>query len=158
MFVCSAAQLGRSAGCQPAASQVANLRRSESLRRPADRQSALQEVGSLRYARRLLPPRIATISSLALISLLGALVSARAAGPHGVDVGWTVDHNSGQLLFTSALASQIAQGEAGWVRVEMSLVSGHSTWDATMFGYYDTVVNNAKATGLQILMLIDTNS
>ncbi len=52
----------------------------------------------------------------------------------------------------------MAQGETGWVRVEMALVTGHSAWDATMFGYYDTVVNNARSAGLQVLMLIDGGS
>src|ERR1035441_825815 len=90
--------------------------------------------------------------------LLGAGAGVHAAGRHGVDVGWAVDHTSGQIYLTSALASQLAQGETGWLRVEMALVKGHSTWDATMFGYYDTVVNNAQSAGLQVLMLIDSGS
>ena len=90
--------------------------------------------------------------------LLGCVLIAGAAGPYGTDVGWTVDHTSGQIDFTSALANRLTQGEVGWVRVEMALVSGHTNWDATMLGYYDTVVNNARSAGLQVLMLIDGGS
>jgi len=94
-----------------------------------------------------------------LLLLLGGFASpVRAAGPYGTDVGWTVDHSSGQIYFTSALAGQLAQGETGWVRVEMALVKGHTNWDATMFNYYDTVVSNAQSAGLQVLMLIDGGS
>ena len=100
----------------------------------------------------------ATVAWWLFFLLLGAGAGVHAAGPHGVDVGWAVDHTSGQIYLTSALASQLAQGETGWLRVEMALVKGHSTWDATMFGYYDTVVNNAQSAGLQVLMLIDSGS
>ena len=82
----------------------------------------------------------------------------RAAGPYGVDVGWTVDHTSGAIDFTAAVASQLSLGEVGWVRVEAALVKGHTNWDATMLNYYDTVVQNAQGAGLQVLMLIDNTS
>ncbi len=90
--------------------------------------------------------------------VLFAAWQVQGAGPNGTDVGWTVDHNSGQILFTSTLANQLAQGESGWVRVEVALVKGHTNWDATMLGYYDTVVNTAHNAGLQVLMLIDSGS
>ena len=90
--------------------------------------------------------------------LFGLAGAARAGGPHGVDVGWTVDHTSGQILFTSTTASKLVQAETGWIRVEVSLINGHSTWDSTMFSYYDTVVNTARAAGLQVLMLIDSGA
>ena len=90
--------------------------------------------------------------------LFSCAIFARAAGPHGTDIGWTVDHNTAQIYFTSTLASQLAQGEVGWVRVEASLVKGHTNWDVTMLSYYDTVVNNAHNAGLQVLMLIDSGS
>ena len=93
-----------------------------------------------------------------LVVVFGAGYGLHAAGPHGVDVGWTVDHTSGQIYLTGALAGQLAQGETGWVRVEMALVKGHTNWDTTMFGYYDTVVSNARSAGLQVLMLIDSGS
>ena len=90
--------------------------------------------------------------------LFSCAIFARAAGPHGTDIGWTVDHNTAQIYFTSTLASQLAQGEVGWVRVEASLVKGHTNWDVTMLSYYDTVVNNAHNAGLQVLMLIDSGA
>ena len=75
-----------------------------------------------------------------------------------MDVGWTVDHTTGHINLTSASASQLTLGGTGWIRVEMALIKGHSTWDSTMFGYYDTVVSNAQSAGLQVLMLIDSGS
>jgi len=90
--------------------------------------------------------------------LAASLLAARAAGPYGTDVGWTVDHSSAQIYFTSTVANQLSQGEVGWVRVEASLVGSHTNWDATMLGYYDTVVNNARNAGLQVLMLIDASA
>lgn len=45
--------------------------------------------------------------------LFGLAGVARAGGPHGVDVGWTVDHTSGQILFTSTTASKLVQAETG---------------------------------------------
>jgi len=90
--------------------------------------------------------------------LFGLTLLTRAAGPQGTDVGWTVDHNTGAIDFTSSEANRLSQGEVGWVRVEASLVKGHTNWDATMLGYYDTVVNNAHNAGLQVLMLVDASS
>ena len=99
-----------------------------------------------------------TLAWCFLLVLLSVGTTVRAGGPDGVDVGWTVDHTSGQIYLTSALAAQLVQGETGWIRVEMALVKGHSTWDTTMFNYYDTVVSNAQSAGLQVLMLIDSGS
>lgn len=98
------------------------------------------------------------LASLALCAWLAPVLATLAAGPNGVDVGWTVDHNTGAIDFTPTLAAQLSQAETGWVRVEMSLVKGHTNWDSTMFGYYDTVVSNATGAGLQVLMLIDGGS
>lgn len=84
--------------------------------------------------------------------LLGLPWLARAGGPYGADNGWAVDHSSGAVLLTSAVASQMSKGETGWIRIEMSLVSGHSTWDSTVLGYYDSAVNNARNAGLQVLL------
>jgi hypothetical protein len=83
---------------------------------------------------------------------------ARAGGPYGADNGWAVDHTSGAVLLTSTVARQMSAGETGWIRIEMSLVSGHSTWDSTVLGYYDAAVNNARNAGLQVLLLIDGGS
>jgi Malectin domain/CARDB len=79
------------------------------------------------------------------------------AGPQGVDNGWAVN-NDGSIILTSSKAAQIAQAETGWLRIEFRLVNGHSTWNSAMFGYYDTVVNNARAAGLQVIALIDYTS
>ena len=84
-------------------------------------------------------------------------LKGRAAGPYGVDNGWAIDNN-GSPLFTSTVASQMSQGETGWLRIEMRLIPGHTNWDAAMLGYYDTAVNNARTAGIQTLLLIDGGS
>ncbi|HZQ47010.1 MAG TPA: hypothetical protein VFC07_08365, partial [Verrucomicrobiae bacterium] len=91
-----------------------------------------------------------------LIALYVAHV-AHAAGPYGTDNGWAIDSN-GNALLTSSLAGKLSQGEAGWIRVEMRLIPGHTNWDSAMLGYYDTAVNNACNAGLQVLLLIDGGS
>jgi len=83
---------------------------------------------------------------------------AEAGGPYGADNGWAVDHSSGAIYLTSTVAKEMSAGETGWIRIEMFLVSGHSTWDSTVLGYYDTAVNNARNAGLQVLLLIDGGS
>jgi len=94
---------------------------------------------------------------LALLLLIRAPCT-QAAGPYGADNGWAVDHSTGAINLTSGLAAQMVQGETGWIRVEMYLVNGHSTWDSTVLGYYDTVVSNAMNAGLQVMMLVDGGS
>src|SRR5258707_15466341 len=94
---------------------------------------------------------------LCCLMLLGC-AEVRAGGPYGTDNGWAVDHSSGSVLLTSTVARQMVAGETGWIRIEMFLVSGHSTWDSTVLGYYDTAVNNARNAGLQVLLLIDGGS
>ncbi len=84
-------------------------------------------------------------------------LAAWAAGPQGVDTGWVIDNN-GNPLFTSSKASALSAAQVGWVRMEFRLIPGHSTWDSTMLGYYDTVVNTARNQGLQVLGLIDGGS
>lgn len=91
--------------------------------------------------------------------LMAALFAftVRAAGPYGTDNGWAIDNNGNPYL-TSAMASQLSQAETGWIRIEMRLIPGHTNWDSAMLGYYDTVVNNARNAGLQVLLLIDGGS
>jgi regulation of enolase protein 1 (concanavalin A-like superfamily) len=97
------------------------------------------------------------LQALFWLVLLGVGFPVQAAGPYGADNGWAID-NSGNPLLTTSVASKLVQGETGWLRVEMRLIPGHSTWDAAMLGYYDTAVNNARNAGLQVLLLIDDGS
>ncbi|HEV2209247.1 MAG TPA: hypothetical protein VG167_10765 [Verrucomicrobiae bacterium] len=95
---------------------------------------------------------------VAFAGLFYSTLNTRAGGPYGADNGWAVDHDSGAVLLSATVAQQMSAGETGWIRIEMFLVSGHTTWDATALGYYDTAVNNARAAGLQVLLLIDGGS
>jgi hypothetical protein len=95
---------------------------------------------------------------VALAVLFYSTLSTRAGGPYGADNGWAVDHDSGALLLSATVAQQMSAGETGWIRIEMFLVSGHTNWDSTVLGYYDKAVNNARAAGLQVLLLIDGGS
>ncbi|PWU21142.1 MAG: hypothetical protein C5B50_02445 [Verrucomicrobia bacterium] len=108
-------------------------------------------------ARPLFTTRSSRLTLLALL-FLALPPTTRAAGPYGTDNGWAVDHSTGAIYLTSSLAAQMVQGETGWLRVEMFLVNGHSTWDSTVLGYYDTAVSNALNAGLQVMMLIDGGS
>lgn len=96
---------------------------------------------------------------LALIIALTARLSlpANAGGPMGVDVGWVIS-NTGSPYLTSAQAASYVQAKTGYIRMEFRLVNGNTNWNTTMLGYYDTVVNNARAAGLQIIGLIDYTS
>jgi hypothetical protein len=75
----------------------------------------------------------------------------------GVDVGWVIS-NTGSPYLTSTQAAAYVAGKTGYIRMEFRLVNGNTTWNSTMLGYYDTVVNNARAAGLQIIGLIDYSS
>jgi hypothetical protein len=78
---------------------------------------------------------------------------AKAAGPIGVDGGWVID-NSGNILLTPSLCSSYTANGVGWLRVNMRLVNGNTAWNSTMLGYYDTAINNAKAAGIQCVILM----
>ena len=75
----------------------------------------------------------------------------------GVNYGWVID-NSGNPYLTSTVASNLVQGKTGYIRMEFRLIGTNATWNAKMLGYYDTVVNNARAAGLQIIGLVDNTS
>jgi hypothetical protein len=105
--------------------------------------------------------RVATRGVRVLVAAFALCVlvvgSAWAAGPYGADNGWAID-NSGNPLLTATVASNLVQGEVGWLRIEMRLIPGHTNWDSAMLGYYDTAVNNARNAGVQVLLLIDGGS
>ena len=92
----------------------------------------------------------------AALLLLGTGLS-RAGGPMGVNYGWVID-NSGNPYLTPTVASNLVQGKTGYLRMEFRLIGTNATWNSKMLGYYDTVVNNARAAGLQIVGLIDNTS
>src|SRR4051812_3422589 len=89
---------------------------------------------------------------LALITTL-AEGPAQAAGPIGVDGGWVIN-NSGGILLTPTVAANYTANGVGWLRVNMRLVNGNTAWNSTMLGYYDAAINNARAAGLQIVILM----
>jgi hypothetical protein len=80
-------------------------------------------------------------------------VEIKAAGPIGVDGGWVID-NSGNILLTPSQCSAYTANGVGWLRVNMRLVNGNTTWNSTMLGYYDTAINNAHAAGIQCVILM----
>src|SRR5450756_1672452 len=77
-----------------------------------------------------------------------------AGGPMGIDGGVAVG-SGGTVNLTPTLAANYVAGKTGWIRVNMILTSGHTTWDSTELGYYDTAINNARAAGLQVLILMN---
>jgi hypothetical protein len=79
---------------------------------------------------------------------------ANAGGPMGVDGGVVVS-GSGTINLTPTVASNYVAGKTGWLRVNMILTSGQTSWNSTELGYYDTAINNARAAGLQVLILMN---
>ena len=96
------------------------------------------------------------IMKFVCVPLLAAL-SAWASGPYGADNGWAIS-NSGTVYLTEDAAKQMVAAGTGWIRVEMRLIPGHTSWDEQMLGYYDEAVNNARNAGLQVLLLVDYTS
>jgi hypothetical protein len=82
---------------------------------------------------------------------------SHAGGPQGTDIGWVIN-NDGTPILTASKAASLVQGKTGYLRIGFRLVNGNTTWNSTMLGYYDTVVNNARAAGLQIVGLIGNES
>ena len=80
---------------------------------------------------------LGSILSVALVCFQVPLV--KAAGPIGVDGGWVID-NSGNILLTPSLCSAYTANGVGWLRVNMRVVNGNTTWNSTMLGYYDTAI------------------
>ncbi len=82
-------------------------------------------------------------------------LSMKAGGPNGTQDGWAINNN-GTPILTSARAAQLTAAKTGWIRLGFRLVPGQTNWNSTMLGYYDTVVNNARAAGLQVFGLINS--
>lgn len=97
-------------------------------------------------------PLMTPVACLASLILLAAGQS-RAAGPIGVDGGWVINNTGGILLTPAVCAGYTANG-VGWLRVNMRLVNGNTAWNSTMLGYYDAAINNARAAGLQCVILM----
>src|SRR5258708_37773471 len=97
------------------------------------------------------------IPSVLLLCALFTCSSAWAAGPLAADTGWSID-NSGNLLLTATKCSQLVANGVGWQRIGMRLIPGHTNMDSTMLGYYDNVINTARAAGIQVLILFNNES
>src|SRR5262249_18031781 len=93
----------------------------------------------------------------AIVGLLLLAPPGWTAGPHGVDIGWSVN-NDGTILLTPAKCAALSQAGTGWLRVSMRLIPGHDTWDPTLFAKYDTAIDNCRRMGLQGILLIDGES
>ncbi|MGE5672496.1 MAG: LGFP repeat-containing protein [Mycobacterium leprae] len=93
---------------------------------------------------------------LAVLLLLTAVAVAPtptyAAGPQGIQFGRPID-DSGNILLTDAVAASLAASGAGWVRLNFRL--GPWTSDTAQFySTYDTIVNNLRNHGLQVVGLM----
>lgn len=97
--------------------------------------------------------------ALAALLLVCALPKVWAAGPMGADNGWAIN-NDGSPIYTPQKCAQIAAGGVGWVRIGFRTIPGHTDWinDAMLIADYDTVVNNIRAAGMQIIAGINYES
>jgi len=97
------------------------------------------------------------LAAAVLCLFVGLTTECRAGGPMGVNYGWVID-NSGNPYLTSTVAASMVSGKTGYLRMEFRLIGTNLTWNSKMLGYYDTVVNNARAAGLQVIGLVDNTS
>jgi hypothetical protein len=86
----------------------------------------------------------------------------RASG-RGLQDGWAIDNSCG-VMFTPEVAAVLADSGAAWVRINFRLGPAQS-WTETVtcngvsaLELYDTVVENARAEGLQVLGLLSNES
>ncbi|HEV2320087.1 MAG TPA: hypothetical protein VGV18_10075 [Verrucomicrobiae bacterium] len=94
-----------------------------------------------------------------LIILLLCRQAALAGGPQGYDNGWAIDYNNnGACLLTPTICSKLVAAKAGYIRIGFTLGFGHTNWDSTILGDYDTAVNNARNAGLEIIGLIPSGA
>lgn len=102
-------------------------------------------------------------TSHALIFTIGLFLSTsvipvKAGGPHAINTGWAIDNNGNPLLTSSVLGQMVSPEKTGWLRLGMRLIPGHTNWDSTILGYYDTVVNDAISKGLSVFILVNNES
>src|SRR5262245_27573691 len=86
---------------------------------------------------------------------------ARAAGPLGADGGWATDQNGG-VYWTPSLCQTLSNAGIGQMRMGARLPANTaaSMWTngSPNLATYDTVVNNLRAQGIVIVMLINGES
>lgn len=97
-----------------------------------------------------------TLPTAGLVLLLLA-APAWAAGPQGVDIGWSVG-NDGAILLTERKCAALSEAGTGWLRVSMRLIPGHDAWNPKLLSLYDTAIDNCRDRGLQVILLIDGES
>jgi hypothetical protein len=90
-------------------------------------------------------------------------LGGESASGRGLQDGWAIDNSCG-VLFTPGVAETIADAGAEWVRINFRL-GASKTWTETLtchglsaLDLYDTVVDNARAEGLQVLGLLSNES
>ena len=86
------------------------------------------------------------------------ITTLQAGGPHAINTGWAIDNNGNPLLTSSVLGQMVNPEKTGWLRLGMRLIPGHTNWDSTILGYYDTVVNDAISKGLSVFILVNNES
>jgi hypothetical protein len=109
----------------------------------------------------LTPTRTGPGSGRITPAVLSEVAVPEARG-RGLQDGWAID-NSCQVLFTPEVAEAIADAGAQWVRINFRLGASATWTDPTCNGLsaralYDTVVDNARAEGLQVMGLLSNES
>lgn len=88
----------------------------------------------------------------AIVLSLGSSTWASGETSHcGVNAGAPIWN--GSILFTDALAADIASSGCRWVRINFR-IDGNSTWTAAHLAKYDTIIQTARNRGLNVLGLI----
>jgi len=89
----------------------------------------------------------------------GTSTAGAAASPvAGLQDGWAVDPSNDQIILTGAVTQEMANGGAKWIRLHFRLGNNHTSWDSTILGVYDQVVQNCLNAGLTIIGLVNNES
>ncbi|HZP82507.1 MAG TPA: hypothetical protein VFB21_12780, partial [Chthonomonadaceae bacterium] len=90
----------------------------------------------------------------ALTIMSGVRVSAMEKG---IQAGWVVD-DADTLLLTPAVARQMRESGARWVRLNFRLNPRHLTWDAALLRLYGQAIANTQREHLNVLGLLSNES
>src|ERR1700757_2610800 len=96
--------------------------------------------------------------ALGMFASLWVAMPVGAAGPIGCDHGWACDNN-GNVLWTAGQVQGLSAAGVGLMRMGARLPSNLAadmwTNGSPNLATYDTVVNNLRAQGITIVMLIN---
>lgn len=96
-------------------------------------------------------------ASLVIFFYLLFAANSYAAGPMGIQYGAPIEHKTKEVKLTDAVADQLAQSGAGWVRVNF-IVSPFGSDNDEFYAKYDGIIDRLRSRGLQVVGLMSNES